>query len=63
MMVVDSARAREAKSCKHFQVLEQERRIYNTYVENIGIQKECGARTTFFSIHISNYVFCLLRFI
>jgi hypothetical protein len=63
MMVLNLALAREAESRKHSQVLEQEMRICNTCEENIGIHKEIGARTTFFSTDISNYVSCLLRFI
>jgi hypothetical protein len=63
MMVLNLALAREAESRKHCQVLEQEMQICNTCEENIGIHKEVGARTTFFSTDISNYVACLLRFI
>jgi hypothetical protein len=56
MMVLNAALAREAESCKHSQVLEQGMRLCNTYEEIIGIRKESGAGTTFFSIHISNYL-------
>jgi hypothetical protein len=59
MMVLKLALAREAESREHSQVLEQEMRICNTCEENIGIHKEIGARTTFFSTDISNYVSCL----
>jgi hypothetical protein len=64
MMVLVLALAREAQSRKHSQVLEQEMRICNTceeIEENIGIHKGIGARTTFCSTDISNYVSCFAK--